>query len=134
MTARAQRSCAVRARAPGRTITSVRLGRAGAVIALALFVTACGSPSPLATERDQAFLNEVHGAAPDIAGYRSNSQLVSLGEAVCTDFQSGATVQQVADRIPLYEGQPALPSDDLGAVMAAAVDQLCPKYHGVLGP
>ncbi|MGC8628439.1 MAG: DUF732 domain-containing protein [Acidimicrobiales bacterium] len=112
----------------------MRLARAGAVIALALLVTACGSSSTLTAEKEQAFLDEVHGAAPDIAGYRSNSQLVSLGEAVCTDFQSGATVQQVADRVPLYEGQPALPSDDLGAVMAAAVDQLCPKYHGVLGP
>lgn len=109
------------------------LGRAGAAVGLAVLVTACGAPGPLASARDQAFLNEVHGAAPDIASYRSNSQLVGLGEAVCTDFQSGATAQEVGDRIPLYEGRPSLPPGDLGAVMTAAVDRLCPKYHGVLG-
>jgi len=102
-------------------------------LSLAVVPAACGPSSSVTRQQVQAFLNEVHTAAPDIAGYRGDPQLVSLGEAVCADFESGATAQQVGDRVPLYEGQPALPPADLGAVMAAAVDQLCPKYRGLLG-
>jgi hypothetical protein len=90
--------------------------------------------SATTNQQDQAFLNEVHGQAPDISSYRTGSQLLSLGQAICTDFESGASAQEVADRIPLYEGSPALPPSDLGAVMTAAADQLCPRYRGVLGP
>ena len=103
------------------------------VIALCLLVSACGGTGSATSQQDQAFLNEVDGQAPDISSYRTGSQLLSLGQAVCTDFESGASAQEVGDRIPLYEGSPLLPPADLGAVMSAAVDQLCPKYRSVLG-
>jgi hypothetical protein len=93
----------------------------------------CGSHSSTSTAADQAFLNSVYSQAPDIGGYRTGPQLLSLGQAVCTDLESGASVEVVGDRLPLLEGNDALPPDDLGVVIAAAVNKLCPKFHDLLG-
>ena len=87
---------------------------------------ASGSPS------QKAFLDSVYSQAPGIGGYRSASQLVSLGQAICGDLESGASVQELGDRLPLVEGNVTLPPGDLGVVISAAVDVMCPKFHKLL--
>jgi hypothetical protein len=42
-------------------------------------------------------------------------------------------VQEVGDRVPLVEGNVALPPADLGVVISAAAGVLCPKYQQRLG-
>jgi Protein of unknown function (DUF732) len=105
-----------------------------AVILLAFVLAGCGAGRTAASPKaDQAFLNSVYSEAPDIGSYRSGSQLVSLGQVVCGDLESGASVQEVGDRVPLVEGNVSLPPGDLGVVIAAAVNELCPRFHKLLG-
>ena len=79
---------------------------------------------------DQAFLGEVHGSALDIGTYRSDSQLILLGQAVCDKFQAGVSYEAVADQLGIAPGADTLPTADLGTVITAAADQLCPQYKG----
>jgi hypothetical protein len=100
---------------------------------IALFGSCSGGSGPaISRAEDQKFLNSVYGQAPDISGYRTSTQLVSLGHAICQDLESGASVQTVGDRVPLIEGSVALPPADLGAVISAAVAVFCPKFHKLL--
>ncbi len=78
---------------------------------------------------DSQFLSAVHSQASDVGGYRSDVQLVRLGHAACDAFRSGASYQQLADRLVLLEGHNPLPSEDLGTVITAAVDTYCPQYR-----
>jgi Protein of unknown function (DUF732) len=106
----------------------------GTVLAGCALLPGCGSSRSTASPKeDQAFLNSVYSQAPDIGSYRSGPQLLSLGQAVCADLESGASVQEVGDRVPIDEGSVALPPGDLGVVISAAVDQLCPQFHKLLG-
>lgn len=92
------------------------------------FLAACsggGTSSPA----DVAFLAEVHASAPDISSSRSDSALVGLGHAACDTFSSGASYEELADRLTLDQGAHALPSQDLGAVVTAAADNFCPRYR-----
>lgn len=95
-----------------------------------LHTAGASSRSPQAA---QAFLSQVHGKAPDIGSYRSDAKLVSLGRAVCDDLSSGVSLQRVADRLETVNAAHPLPSEDLGAVMAAAGTTLCPKYQSLFG-
>ena len=104
-----------------------------AALLVAGTVAGCGSHPTTSPAADQAFVNAVYSQAPDIGAYRSGPQLLSLGQAICADLESGATVEQVGDRVPLLEGKVPLPPDDLGVVISAAVNKLCPKFHGLLG-
>lgn len=99
---------------------------------LAGSVAGCGGHSTANPRADQAFLNSVYSNAPDISSYRTGTQLVSLGQVVCGDLESGASVQEVGDRVPLIEGNVSLPPSDLGVVISAAVSQLCPKFRNLL--
>jgi hypothetical protein len=81
---------------------------------------------------EQQFVTQVHSQAPDIASYRTDIQLLRLGQTVCSDLEANASVAEVADRIPLVEGSNPLPPAELGAVIAAAVSSLCPQFHGKL--
>ena len=106
----------------------------GLLLAGCAVLAGCGGSQPTASPKeDQAFLNSVYSQAPDIGTYRSGSQLLSLGQAVCVDFESGASLEEVGDRVPIDEGNVALPPGDLGVVISAAVDQLCPRFHKLLG-
>jgi Protein of unknown function (DUF732) len=106
----------------------------GAMLAGSAMLTGCGSSRATTSPKaDQAFLNSVYSQAPDIGSYRSSSQLLSLGQVVCSDLESGASVQEVGDRVPIDEGTVSLPPGDLGIVISAAVDQLCPQFHKLLG-
>jgi hypothetical protein len=102
------------------------MGTAAVLVGLAC--GGCASSSASSTTADTEFLSAVHSAAPDIAGYRSDTALIRLGHAVCDGFQAGASYEQLADRLALQEGGGALPSDDLGAVISAAVPAYCPQY------
>ncbi len=103
------------------------------VCALAGALTGCGGHPTANPKATQAFLNSVYSNAPDISSYRSSRQLVSLGQVVCDDLESGASVQEVGDRVPLIEGSVSLPPGDLGVVISAAVSKLCPKFRSLLG-
>ena len=93
-------------------------------------VPACsGSGGSASSATDQAYLAEVHGAAPGIGAERSDTQLLRLGHAACDGFAAGASYQQLADRLALEEGSRALPTEDLGAVITAAADNFCPRYR-----
>lgn len=109
----------------------IRIG--SAVVVVSLLVSACGGGSSAAAKQaDATFLQTVHSEAPDVGSYRSDVQLVRLGHAACDDFRSGASYEQLADRLVLLEGNNALPSQDLGAVITAAVDNYCPKYRDIV--
>ena len=96
----------------------------------ASLLAACGGGGGSATgAEDQAFLTDVHLAAPDVANYRTDVQLTRLGRAACDGFRSGVSFQQLADRLVLLEGSNPLPSADLGAVINAAVDAYCPQFR-----
>jgi hypothetical protein len=97
---------------------------------LTLSLGACGSTSKQATaQADQDFLSSVHDSAPDIGAYRTDVQLTRLGHAACDGFRSGASFQQLADRLVLLEGSHPLPPADLGAVIDSAVDAFCPDFR-----
>ncbi len=100
---------------------------------LAGLLAGCGGHPAANPKADQAFLNSVYSNAPDISSYRTGQQLVSLGQVVCSDLESGASVQEVGDRIPLIEGNVMLPPSDLGVVISAAVSELCPRFRTLLG-
>lgn len=97
---------------------------------LALSLASCGSGnSQASTQANQDFLSSVHVAAPDVGAYRTDVQLARLGHAACDGFRSGASFQQLADRLVLLEGNNPLPSADLGAVINSAVTAFCPQFH-----
>jgi Protein of unknown function (DUF732) len=98
--------------------------------ALAVTLSSCGSASKHATaQADESFLSAVHVAAPDVGAYRTDVQLTRLGHAACDGFRSGATFQQLADRLVLLEGSNPLPAADLGAVIDSAVTAYCPEFR-----
>ncbi len=104
-----------------------------AVLLAGLGLSACGGTAAPGHQQSQAFLNVVYSQAPDISTYRTGTQLISLGVAVCDDLRAGASVQQLADRLSLMEGSVALPPGDLGVVMSSAVATFCPQYRKLLG-
>ncbi|HEY3809952.1 MAG TPA: DUF732 domain-containing protein [Acidimicrobiales bacterium] len=94
----------------------------------------CGGGTASGTSAaDSAFLSAVHLNAPDVASYRNDVQLTRLGHAACDGFRSGASFQQLADRLVLLEGTKPLPSADLGAVIEAAVPAYCPQFQDRVG-
>lgn len=104
-----------------------------AAAALGLAGAGCSSGSRSAnTAADQEFLSAVHVAAPDVAQYRSDVQLTRLGHAACDGFRGGASYEQLADRMALQEGNPPLPSQDLGEVITAAVQSYCPQFRNLV--
>jgi hypothetical protein len=111
----------------------VRWRRMVALAGLVVVLGGCGSARTTDVRTEQKFLNSVYSQAPDISSYRTSSQLVSLGQAICQDLEAGASVQEVGDRVPLVEGNVALPPADLGVVISAAAGVLCPKYRQRLG-
>ena len=108
------------------------LRKAAGIGVLGLLVAGCGAGTVVSGPQRQDFLNSVYGQAPDISSYRTSGQLVSMGQAVCADLSSGASVQEVADRMPLVEGNDQLPATDLGVVIYSAVRVFCPKFDRLL--
>lgn len=90
----------------------------------------CGSSKPSTATRaqEQAYLNSVHETAADVNNYRTNTDLVRLGHAVCDDLRSGASYGTIADRLGTTQGASTLPSEDLGAVITSAARVFCPQY------
>lgn len=103
------------------------------MLLLAAACAGCGGGAGLSSSTRQSFLNTVYSQAPDISSYRTGSQLVSMAQAVCSDLEAGAGIQEVADRVPLSEGSVSLPADDLGVLMSAAVGSICPQFRDLLG-
>ncbi len=109
------------ARAPGR----------GVALALALVgaaaVGGCGSSASAPTAAQTAFLAAVHEQVPAIHQLRSDPQLLRLGSAACAGFASGVSFFSLADTMAVNDGQ--LPTADLGSVIEAAAEHLCPRYR-----
>lgn len=84
-----------------------------------------GTPGPSAAQ--QAFLAAVHAEDPTVGQLRSDPQLLRLGSAACAGFASGASFFSLADTMAVGDG--GLPSTDLGTVIKAAAEQLCPLYR-----
>jgi hypothetical protein len=100
------------------------------MIGLVAILSGCGGGGTATSGlADQQFLAAVHAAAPDVGTYRSDVQLVRLGHAACDGFRSGASFEQLADRLVLLEGPNPLPSVDLGAVIDAAVGSYCQQFR-----
>jgi len=107
--------------------------RIAAAAALGLSLLGCGAARSEATrQKDEQFVQSVQSAAPDVESFRNATQLVRLGEAACAGFDSGVSYQQLADRLVVTEGPNPLPTEDLGAVITAAVRTFCPKYDGLV--
>ncbi|MGA3220304.1 MAG: DUF732 domain-containing protein [Acidimicrobiales bacterium] len=104
-----------------------------AVVAGCALLAGCGRHVATNDQSQKAFLDSVYSQAPGIGSYRTGLQLVSLGQAICGDLESGASVQELGDRLPLVEGNVTLPPGDLGVVISAAVDVMCPKFRKLLG-
>lgn len=101
---------------------------AALVVVLCVAGAGCSSGSP-DSPADKAFLGAVHVEAPQIGSYRSDVALARLGHAACDAFRSGASYQELADRMMLLQGKNPLPSEDLGVVISSAVDSYCPQYR-----
>jgi hypothetical protein len=103
-------------------------------LSLVVVTAACSAHAASNTEStaDQAFLSEVHAAAPDVSSYRSDVALVRLGRAACDGFSAGASYVVLADRLALQEGSDPLPAADLGAVISGAARELCPRYENLV--
>lgn len=99
------------------------------LVAIGLGLGACGSGSAQMSATDSAFVQQVQAEAPDISTYRTPVQLTRMGHAVCDGFSSGASYEELADRVSTLEGSDALSSEDLGAVMDSAVQTLCPQFR-----
>jgi hypothetical protein len=113
-------------------MAGVRRRTAMAVAVVAVFGSCGGHTSAAARARDQRFLNSVYSQAPDISNYRSSTQLVSLGQAICQDLEAGASILTVGDRVPLIEGSVALPPAELGVVISSSVAVFCPRFKHLL--
>jgi hypothetical protein len=103
-------------------------------LSVVVVTSACSAHAASNTEStaDQAFLSEVHAAAPDVSSYRSDVALVRLGRAACDGFSAGASYVVLADRLALQEGSDPLPAADLGAVISSAARELCPRYENLV--
>jgi hypothetical protein len=111
------------------------VGRLAALLCSLAVLAGCGATRPSAARRalEQQYVQHVHEAATDVGRYQSGSQLVKLGYATCDGFRANASTQQIADRLE-SSGARNLPPADLGAVISAAVTDLCPVFHGRLNP
>jgi Protein of unknown function (DUF732) len=110
-----------------------QLGRAVAVVAVVvLALGACGSsgPSPAVKAERQAYLSQVLDEDSSLGQLRTDTQLVNLGDAACSGFGAGESYPVLADRMSLSDGN--LSTADLGAVITAAAQDLCPKYSSLV--
>jgi hypothetical protein len=105
------------------------------VVASLSVVAACGVTHPSAARQatEQRFVSDVQETATDIGPYATSGQLIKLGYAACDAFRAKANNEQVAGMLE-NTGPRNLPPEDLGAVIAVAVRDLCPAYAGRLNP
>jgi hypothetical protein len=91
-------------------------------------LAACGSSGPSAAVKAarQAYLSQILDSVPSLNQLRTNTQLVNLGDAVCSGFAAGESYPTLAERISLNDGD--LTTSDLGTIITSAAQNLCPKY------
>lgn len=97
-----------------------------AVCAAAAVAAGCGASAGAGSAATLGYLQQLHGADPQINQARSDQSLVRLGQAACADFSSGVPFASVAEQLQSTAG---LSPEELGTVLTAAVDNLCPKYR-----
>ena len=102
-----------------------------AVIVLVLSLTACGSkskPAPAPISDDQAYLTEVHKNIS--VGAFSDSDLIALGHNICSAFDSGATLGDIAE-LGMNNN---LPAYDTGFIISASILAYCPQHKILVSP
>jgi hypothetical protein len=102
----------------------------GAVLTgAAVLLGGCG-PAGRAPETagiQRQFLVAVHEQDPAVQQLRSDTQLLRLGSAACAGFAAGVSFFSLADTMAVNDAQ--LPTPDLGAIIKAAAEDLCPRYR-----
>jgi hypothetical protein len=85
-------------------------------------------PTDTATEVNE-YLDEVDSQGGDF-DYVSDSDLLSLGNAACADFEEGASVDAtVNDALDFATNDSdGLDDQDMGVILGAATDTLCQAY------
>ncbi|MHB1930556.1 MAG: DUF732 domain-containing protein, partial [Acidimicrobiales bacterium] len=106
-------------------------GTVAATLAAVLLAAACGGSTGPGAAATAAFLQAIHTADPTVNQQRPDQALVRLGEAACADFSSGASFTAVAEQ--LQSGPTGLTPEDIGSLLIAAVDDLCPTYRSQAG-
>jgi hypothetical protein len=116
-------------RSRGRSAAAATLLPAMLLLAMLLGVAACGptSSGTASPAARRAFLSAVHGQDPTVNAVRTDTQLVRLGSAACSGFSAGVSFYSLADTLAVNDGN--LPASDLGTVIAAAAEHLCPRYR-----
>lgn len=123
-----------------------RSGLLGAGVAVAVVIIAATSagghqdatssdysaPRPAATTpptANQAFLADLEANDPE-ATSEGDTMTIRLGHDVCTDFANGFSAQNVMEDAASAAGtvDSTLSDDDMGAIVAAAVTDLCTQY------
>ncbi len=86
-------------------------------------------PPPPPPSSTQQFLNDVNGQGADFASV-PDSQLLGYGNAACSDFQGGNTVDQtINDALSAANNNSdGLNVRDMGVIVGAATATLCPTY------
>jgi hypothetical protein len=104
------------------------------MVAVGLACGACGSSAPSARQEaaQRAFLAAVIDEIPAVTALRTETQLLRLGSAACAGFSSGVSFETLADTLAVNDG--ALPTVDLGTVITAAAEHLCPSYRSRVTP
>jgi hypothetical protein len=112
------------------------VGRVSAVGSAAMVIVAilgsCGTAtvSKAVQSQQQAYLAQVHDQDPTISQVRTDVQLIRLGSAACSGFAAGVSFEALADHMALEDGN--FPTEDLGTVITAAAEHLCPKYSSLV--
>ncbi len=85
-------------------------------------------PTDTATEVNE-YLDEVDSQGGDF-DYVSDSDLLSLGNAACADFEEGASVDATVNDALDYAANDSdgLDDQDMGVILGAATDTLCQAY------
>ena len=103
-------------------IRNTLIGAAAVVAPLALMASPAG-----AAQAHPKYVAAVRHIAPKLTKGDSNQKLTALGEAVCSDLNSGDTVAYVAVEFLDSTANPFTSYQD-GEIIGASVVYLCPSY------
>jgi hypothetical protein len=110
-----------------------------------LALTACGSsssPAPTVTVTEQAqpivppttnsiedtFLSDVHALNDPIFEANSDSDIVTLGNTICSTLDSGATIIDILTYLITNGDYTQDEAYAIGEIIAVSIVDLCPKY------
>lgn len=98
-------------------------------VAAAVIAGVAGCGGGISTAAKSSYLADLRDQIPGVNAYASNTFLVRLGEAACTELASRVSFATIVDQI---EGG-RLSVSDLATVVTVAGEELCPKYASAVG-